>query len=245
MLKSDHQKSATDSSRRILLAAKSEFAAHGFSGARLDAIARSAGVNKAMVHYYFGTKSRLYSSLLEKLVLSTEREGAIADKAKAYALNIPQRVYLSVYVLVHLQIRGYDPEFHKIVAWEIAGGREQLRHISEKYFIPRIENFERLIETGIAEGIFDCRNPLLLVWTLISQVVFYLMQHDTYINTKLYPRLYGEISSDDFLEFALELTFRGLSPAGNPLPIPKLPEQLLRELDSILTREFKERGFIQ
>src|SRR5438445_601126 len=49
---------------RILRAARREFVAKGFAGARVDAIARSATVNKRMLYHYFGDKEALYRAVL-------------------------------------------------------------------------------------------------------------------------------------------------------------------------------------
>ena len=51
--------------RRILAAARQEFAASGLDGARVDRIAAAAGINKAMLYYYFGDKEALYLAVLE------------------------------------------------------------------------------------------------------------------------------------------------------------------------------------
>lgn len=49
---------------RILSAALKEFAAHGFAGARVDAIARRAAINKRMLYHYFGDKEGLFREVL-------------------------------------------------------------------------------------------------------------------------------------------------------------------------------------
>lgn len=49
----------------LLAAARSEFARHGAGGARTAAIATRAGVNKQLLHYYFGTKASLYRATLD------------------------------------------------------------------------------------------------------------------------------------------------------------------------------------
>jgi len=57
---------AETSSRDLLLAAaRHEFAARGFEGARVDAIAKRAGVNKQLVYHHFGNKEDLYAKVLE------------------------------------------------------------------------------------------------------------------------------------------------------------------------------------
>ena len=47
-------------------AAREEFAAKGLEGARVDEIARRAGVNKQLVYHYFGNKDGLYLRILEQ-----------------------------------------------------------------------------------------------------------------------------------------------------------------------------------
>jgi TetR/AcrR family transcriptional regulator len=58
---------ADDTRAAILRAAITEFAEQGESGARMDAIARAAGVNKALLHYYYGTKDGLYGAVLDEV----------------------------------------------------------------------------------------------------------------------------------------------------------------------------------
>ena len=50
---------------RILDAALREFSAHGLAGARTEQIAAAAGVNKALIYYYFESKEKLYLAALE------------------------------------------------------------------------------------------------------------------------------------------------------------------------------------
>ncbi|MDH3645099.1 MAG: TetR/AcrR family transcriptional regulator [Gammaproteobacteria bacterium] len=51
--------------RLILDAAAEAFAAHGPAGARIDAIAAAAGVNKRMLYHYFGNKEALFAAVLD------------------------------------------------------------------------------------------------------------------------------------------------------------------------------------
>ncbi len=51
--------------RKLLAAARREFADHGLAGARVDEIAARAGVNKQLVYHYFGDKDALYLAVLE------------------------------------------------------------------------------------------------------------------------------------------------------------------------------------
>src|ERR1700757_4597115 len=55
-----------ESRAAILQAAAQEFAEHGIAGARTDAIARAARVNKALIYYYFKDKETLYGAVLDE-----------------------------------------------------------------------------------------------------------------------------------------------------------------------------------
>ena len=60
--------SQPDSREKILAAAKDEFAQHGQAGARVDRIARQAGVNKAMLYYHFQSKDNLYRQTVGEVI---------------------------------------------------------------------------------------------------------------------------------------------------------------------------------
>jgi AcrR family transcriptional regulator len=53
--------------RDILAVARQEFAEHGLSGARVDAIAEKMRTTKRMIYYYFGSKEGLYLAVLEQV----------------------------------------------------------------------------------------------------------------------------------------------------------------------------------
>ncbi len=66
-----------DSRSRILDAALREFSALGLAGARTDRIAERAGVNKALLYYYYGSKEKLYAAALE-LIATRIRDRSMA-----------------------------------------------------------------------------------------------------------------------------------------------------------------------
>lgn len=64
--KANKTQDAGKSQCRILAAAEEVFAEKGFDGARVDEIARRAGVNKALLYYYFESKEQILRALTEK-----------------------------------------------------------------------------------------------------------------------------------------------------------------------------------
>jgi len=57
---------------RILKASVKIFAEKGFDGARMDSIAKTAGVNKALIYYYFKSKKELLDTLVSNFLLQSE-----------------------------------------------------------------------------------------------------------------------------------------------------------------------------
>ena len=60
----------TPTEEKILLSAKKVFYQKGLKGARMQEIADDAGVNKAMLHYYFRSKDKLFDKVFEASVQS-------------------------------------------------------------------------------------------------------------------------------------------------------------------------------
>lgn len=55
------------SRKLILSAAQDEFSEYGLNGARIDRIAKRAGASKNLIYHYFGSKERLYLTVLEDI----------------------------------------------------------------------------------------------------------------------------------------------------------------------------------
>jgi TetR/AcrR family transcriptional regulator len=68
-----------DRALRIAAAARQEFARRGFAGARVERIARLAGVNKQLLFYYYHSKRGLFQAAVHRGV--TELEAALAANA--------------------------------------------------------------------------------------------------------------------------------------------------------------------
>lgn len=73
----------------ILAAARQAFAAKGFAGATIRAIAAGAHVDPALIHHYFGTKEKLFLAALE---IPVEPSAVIQEVAAGPASNIGTRL---------------------------------------------------------------------------------------------------------------------------------------------------------
>src|SRR6202166_5291779 len=99
---------------KILAAALAEFSAKGFAGARVDAIARRARVNKRMLYYCFGAKQDLYREILRRKI--AERAEWLESTPDDFA-GVLTHIYLS---------GGTDMDFVRLMEWEAidSGGRK-------------------------------------------------------------------------------------------------------------------------
>jgi AcrR family transcriptional regulator len=94
------------SQERILAAAFKEFATHGFAGARVDEIARRAGINKRMLYHYFGDKEALFREVLRRKL--AERQ--------AWGVSTPDAAQRSLPYWFALTCR--DMDWIRLLEWE-------------------------------------------------------------------------------------------------------------------------------
>ena len=103
-----------DTERRILAAARAVFVRSGTAGARMQEIAAEAGVNQALLHYYFRSKDRLAEAVFQEVagrlvpavmkLLSSELplEQKIEQVVHLYIDNVRQTPFLPGYLLSEL-----------------------------------------------------------------------------------------------------------------------------------------------
>ena len=114
------EKHPPDAEKRILDAARKEFIANGLGGARMQAVADEAGVNKALLHYYFRSKEKLYQKVLENIVATVW--GTISAEFRrqdpVQGLEPLLRTVISTYV----RVLAANPEFPLFMFREVSRG---------------------------------------------------------------------------------------------------------------------------
>ncbi len=159
------------SRKAILKAAVREFSQEGVSGARTDAIARSAGVNKALLYYYFKDKEALYQAVLDEVF-----SGVRAAIHNALSQNLPPREKLAGYVCAHFDYIASNPLYPRIVQAEfLRAGRDpsRLERIAKHYFRPVFLELSALLKEGEQSGEFRRVDPIHFIPSMISVIVFY------------------------------------------------------------------------
>jgi TetR/AcrR family transcriptional regulator len=157
----------------ILQAAIQEFAGRGIAGARIDAIAKAAKVNKALLYYYFQDKETLYGAALDHafgqmrahLLEVLDRDLAPADKMLTYAGE-----YFD-YIASHKLNR----DLIQMEMMRSGHGSPHLKRIAKLYFLPLYRRLGEVIQQGIAAGEFRPINPLQFIPSMVALVVFYFI----------------------------------------------------------------------
>jgi len=156
----------------ILQAAVREFAREGIAGARTDAIARAAKVNKALLYYYFKDKEALYGAVLDQVFA-----GLMAYVGEVLSRDLPPREKIIAYAGAHFDYFASHPLYPRIVQGEMMGaGRGRANHLErivKQYFRPLFGRVAKVLEAGRATGEFRPVDPLHFVPSMIAVIVFY------------------------------------------------------------------------
>src|SRR5271165_6728629 len=140
-----------ESRAAILKAAVREFSEEGVAGARTEAIAHSAGVNKALLYYYFKDKEALYRAVLEQ-VFGGVREAIHA----ALSQELPPREKLAAYVGAHFDYIASNPLYPRIVQAELLraghGDPSRMERVARQYFQPLFQELSELLHQGMQSG---------------------------------------------------------------------------------------------
>jgi AcrR family transcriptional regulator len=136
---------------RIVQAAIDEFAARGFKGASMDAIAARTATTRALINYYFGSKEKLYIAVLEQVYGEIREAEGNLDLDHLAPVEAIRRIveFTYTYYLTH---EGF---VRLVVAENQARGRHLRKSKAMRTLNrPIIERLTRVIERGQAEGRF-------------------------------------------------------------------------------------------
>jgi TetR/AcrR family transcriptional regulator len=142
---------SAETRQRILDAAAREFAAHGLAGARTEAIAVAAGVNKALLYYYFESKGGLYQAALEDIAARV-RDTTMAMLLKDASPG--ERILRAA--LSHFDRILSQQVFQSLMQQEMIrlhkGESALMPVIVKKVFEPMMILYRAMVREGIASG---------------------------------------------------------------------------------------------
>jgi TetR/AcrR family transcriptional regulator len=159
-----------ESRTAILQAAIREFAREGVAGARTDAIAKAAKVNKALLYYYFRDKDALYGAALEQVF--RERDAVLMPILRE---NTPPGEKLLRYVGAFFDFLAAHPEHREMVQREMFTNprRAQALRIVKNHLKPMFEELLKVFGEGIEKGVFRPVDPMQFIPSMAAVVVHY------------------------------------------------------------------------
>lgn len=159
-------KKGTEKREDILEVAEGLFAEHGYEGTSVRALAKKARINVAMISYYFGSKEKLFESLVEY------RAGSARQKLQ----SLNQKEYdplLKIELLVDFYVdRIFDNHlFHKILQREIAlQQRSRMHEAISEILLRNIHEIKKMIRDGQRRKIFRNVDVECTIATLIGTI---------------------------------------------------------------------------
>ena len=159
---------------RILDAAVREFSENGLAGARTEQIAEVAGVNKALLYYYFKSKEALYQAALESVVQRVVDTSMAAITTNCSAGEKVVRFALNHFDRIHSQ-RAFQSLMQQEMVRLHQGEKNALNSIVEKIFRPMMFRLHDLLTEGQASGELVQADEWQIMYAALGANVFYFL----------------------------------------------------------------------
>lgn len=167
------EEKTTETEERILEAALQVFSMKGKDGARMQEIADLAGINKALLHYYFRSKDGLYDRVFEYVITKLVRSfGQELREAQDFFEML--RIFIDSYIDF---VRDNLAVMRLMVAEHLAGGervRERIRAMMESPGSPPRLFLERVTQAA-SRGEIRPADPHQTLITILSCCVFFFL----------------------------------------------------------------------
>ena len=170
----DPNRRADRTKKAILRAAIREFSAHGLAGARTDAIAEAAKVNKALLYYYFKSKRGLYAAAIEEVSgTAVERALAALDPGRSAGERLLRTA------LNHFDRILTQRDFQSLMQQELVrmrrGESESMPAMVENVFKPLLGKLEEAVHQGVKSGELCRMDWLQVVYSVLGANVLYFL----------------------------------------------------------------------
>lgn len=157
----------TDKKLHIINHALELFAEKGFEGTSIRDLAARAGVNVAMVNYYFGSKEKLFESLVEER--ASYSRGVLEEIAKNTSYSDIEKV--EHIIDNYIKKLFTNRKFHRVLHQEMMlSQRESLQQAIVEILYPNSLIIKGVIEAGIKNGTFRKVDAPLVIATLVGTI---------------------------------------------------------------------------
>jgi len=188
--------------RQILDAALEVFGERGLAGARLDDIARHAGVSKGTIYLYFPNKEELFREVVRAVVIDRLHEAA------AMATEADPVDELKRYMRAHWDFVR-SPQFQtisKLVNGELHNFPDLAEFYGREVVKPANELIARIVRRGIEQGQFRRVDPILAARFLSSTTI----THATWCARRHAFKLLTDVTDEQVFDGLSDLFFHAI-----------------------------------
>jgi len=140
------EESLNSTEQQILEAAKSVFLEKGMDGARMQEIADRAGINKALLHYYFRSKDKLFNHIFEDVFKS------VFDAVnQSLHNNLDLFTFIEVFVHNYIKVLSQNPYLPNFIVNEMNRNPQFVDQFHGHIHLDK-DKLEKLIEKSVEEG---------------------------------------------------------------------------------------------
>ncbi|MEO8820581.1 MAG: TetR family transcriptional regulator [Ginsengibacter sp.] len=151
------------------------FSNKGFEGTSVREIAAEAGVNVAMINYYFGSKEKLFEKVVE--YRTSFLRGVFSELVNNKKISQIEKVDFMIEQLIERKFS--DEKFSRLLHREMSLElRPQMRSAISSILLRNIDSVKTIIRDGIKDGVFQSVDIELTATTVLG-TIHYLLTSDT------------------------------------------------------------------
>lgn len=176
---------------RIMNAAREVFLRDGFKGARMQEIADLAGINKAMLHYYFRSKEKIFSAVFESVT-----RDFFAGMISSMAVDMPLEERLVQYSEKYIDFIKANPFVPAFIIHELNEGTDVVKKIFQNTMPKAVGALLGALDSSLKEFSPNTISARQLITNFISMAIFPIVAKPMLmINLGM-----GEEEYDEFIE---------------------------------------------
>jgi AcrR family transcriptional regulator len=141
----------------------------GLAGARMQAIARRAKVNKALIHYYYRSKQKLYESVFESVL--SRIWIAMEQNMRGLDEDVDVSTVVRILVSTYTNVLKDSPAFPRIFLRELADGGDNLKTIINGFitrFGPIAGRVFGAFKRGVQQGALLPLDPVHIIINILG-----------------------------------------------------------------------------
>jgi len=155
--------------KKILEASKIVFLEKGFDGARMQEIADKAGINKALLHYYFRSKEKMFDAIFQEAF-----QQFFPKVAEIMMTEKPLFEKIEFFIDSYISMLANNPHLPGFVMHEINRNPDRIANIIKSSGI-KPEYLAMAIQKEVDAGVINPINPIHLIVNMIGMCLFPFM----------------------------------------------------------------------